>query len=182
MSAEHSWDYDDDQAIPDYALPRFQGNPKNNYQVMSPVPEYLRGYWMKAHQSPRWEGDGKGDIRSQEGRLQEIIKGYAALATRCMTTYEYKAPSGLNHGLSMLHDEITQYIVPPMVIHASALLGDFVVLCQKRQFHHSWSSMPWKPRTRRMPRPISCGPSCRDCVRRSSGPISTESGCRSRCG
>ncbi len=135
VSAEHSRDYEDDQAIPDYALPRFQGNPKNNYQVMSPVPEYLRGYWTKEHQSPRWEGDGKGDIRTQEGRLQEIIKGYAALATHCMTTYEYKAPGGLNHGLSMLRDEITQYMVPLMVKYASALLGDFVVLYQEREFH-----------------------------------------------
>ncbi len=53
VSAEHSWDYEDDQAIPDYALPRFQGNPKDNYQVMSPVNENLRGYWTQAHQSPR---------------------------------------------------------------------------------------------------------------------------------
>ncbi len=135
-SVEQSWDYEDDQAIPDYALPRFQGNPRDNFQVMSPVPEYLRGYWTKEHQSPRWEGDGKGDIRIQEGRLQNIIKGYAALATRCMTTYEYKAPGGLNHGLSMLHDEITQYMVPPMVKYVSALLGDFKVLYQEREFHH----------------------------------------------
>ena len=127
--------YEDNQAIPDHALPRFQGNPKNNFQVMSPVPEYLRGYWTKEHQSPHWEGDGKGDIQTQEGRLQEIIKGYAALAACCMTTYEYKAPGGLNHGLSILHDEITQYMVPLMVKYASALLGDFVVLYQEREFH-----------------------------------------------
>ncbi len=107
------WRYEEDQAIPDYALPRFQGNPKDNYQVMSPVPENLRGYWTKGHQSPCWEGDGKGDIRIQEGRLQKVMKGYAALATWCMTTYEYKAPGGLNHGLSALHDEIDQYMVPP---------------------------------------------------------------------
>ncbi len=88
---------------------------------MSPVPENLRGYWTQAHQSPRWEGDGKGDIQTQECRLQNVIKGYAALATRCMTTYEYRAPGGLNHGLSMLHDEIDQYMVPPMVEQASAL-------------------------------------------------------------
>ncbi len=59
---------------------------------MSPVPEYLRGYWMKEHQSPRWEGDGKGDIRTQECRLKEIIHGYATAAARNITTYEYKAP------------------------------------------------------------------------------------------
>ena len=40
---------DGDQAIPDHTLPRFRGNPKNNFQVMTPVPEYLRGYWTKAH-------------------------------------------------------------------------------------------------------------------------------------
>ena len=44
--------YEDDQAIPDHALPRFRGNPKDNYQVMSPAPENLCGYWTKAHQSP----------------------------------------------------------------------------------------------------------------------------------
>ncbi len=64
-----------------------------------------------------------------------MIKGYAALATRCMTTYEYRAPGGLNHGLLMLHDEINKYMVPPMVEHASALLGDFVVLYHERKFH-----------------------------------------------
>ncbi len=86
MPADQSLDYEDNQAIPDHTLPRFQGNPKNNFQVMSHVPEYLRGYWTKDHQSPRWEGDGKGDIWTQEGRIQEIIKGYAALAPHCVTT------------------------------------------------------------------------------------------------
>ena len=36
VPAGRSWRYEDDQAIPDYALPRFRGNPKDNYQVMSP--------------------------------------------------------------------------------------------------------------------------------------------------
>ncbi len=103
--------------------------------MMSPVQENLRGYWTKAHQSPCRDGDGKGDIRIQEGRPQKVIKGYAALATRCMTTYEYKAPSGLNHGLAALHDEISQYMVPQMVEHSSALLWDFVILYQERKFH-----------------------------------------------
>ncbi len=133
--ADQSWKYEDEQAIPDHTLPRFRGNPKNNFQVMMPVPEYLRGYWTNEHQSPHWEGDGKGDIRTQEGRLQEIIKGYAALAARCMTTYEYKAPGGLNHGLSIFHDEIDKCMVPPMVKYASALLGDFMALYQEREFH-----------------------------------------------
>ncbi len=135
VPADQSGKYDDDQAIPDHTLPRFQGNPKSNFQVMSPVPEYLRGYWMKEHQSPRWEGDGKGDIRTQEGRLKEIIHGYAAAAARSVTTYEYKAPNGLNHGLSLLYKEVEQYLVPPMLKYASALLGDFIVLYQEREFH-----------------------------------------------
>ncbi len=87
VPVDQSGKYDNDQAIPDHALPRFQGNPKSNFQVMSPVPEYLRGYWTKEHQSPRWEGDGKGDIRTQEGRLKEIIQGYATVAARSVTTY-----------------------------------------------------------------------------------------------
>ncbi len=59
VPADQSGKCDDDQAIPDHALLRFQGNPKSNFQVMLPVPEYLRGYWTKEHQSPRLEGDGK---------------------------------------------------------------------------------------------------------------------------
>ena len=70
VPADQSWKYEDDQAIPDHTLPRFQGNPKSNFQVMSPVPEYLRGYWTKEHQSPCWEGDGKGDIRESGGPSQ----------------------------------------------------------------------------------------------------------------
>ncbi len=72
---------------------------------------------------------------SQEGRLKEIIKGYAALAARYVTTYEYKAPNSLNHGLSILHDEVDKYVVPPMLKYASALLGDFMALYQEREFH-----------------------------------------------
>ncbi len=136
VPADRSGKYDDDQGIPDHALPRFQGNPKSNFQVMSPVPEYLQGYWTKEHQSPQWEGDGKGDIRTQEGRLKEIIQGYATVAARSVTTYEYKAPNGLNHGLSLLHDEVEKYMVPPVLKYASALLGDFMVLYQEREFHH----------------------------------------------
>ncbi len=118
-------------------------------------------------------GRRKGDIRTQEGNLQEIIKGYAALAASCMTTYEYTASGGLNHGLSMLHDEITQYMVPPMVKYASALLGDFMVLYQEWQFHRRRlaqleqqaleaqdqpSREPWKPRTRQTLKLILYGP------------------------
>ena len=50
-----------------------------------------------------------------------------------MTTYEFKAPDGLNHGLSLLYDEVEKYLVPPMVDHASALLGDFMTLYQERE-------------------------------------------------
>ena len=64
-----------------------------------------------------------------------MITGYAARATRFMTTYENRAPGGLNHGLSALHDEVEEYMVPPMVELASALLGDFVTLYQEREFH-----------------------------------------------
>ncbi len=102
---------------------------------MSPVPEYLRGYWTKEHQSPQWKGDGKGDIRTQEGRVKEIIHGYVNAASRSMTTYEFKAPNCLNHGLSLLYDEVEEYLVPLMVDHASALLGDFVALYQEREVH-----------------------------------------------
>ncbi len=35
----------------------------------------------------------------------------------------------------MLHGEINKYMVPPMVEHASALLGDFVILYQEPEFH-----------------------------------------------
>ncbi len=52
-----------------------------------------------------------------------------------MTTYEYQAPHGLNHGLSSLYDEVTKYLVPPIVEEASALLEDFVTLYQERQVH-----------------------------------------------
>ncbi len=135
VPADQSGKYGDDQAIPDHSLPRFQGNPKSNFQVMSPVPEYLRGYWMKEHQSPWWKGDSKGDIRTQEGRLKEIIHGYAAVAAWSMTTYEYKAPNCLNHGLSLLYKEVEEYMVPPTLDHASALLGDFIVLYQEREVH-----------------------------------------------
>ncbi len=124
---------DGDQAIPDHTLPRFRGNPKNNFQVMTSIPEYLRGYWTKEHQSPQWKGDGEGDIRTQESRLKAIIQGYTYAASQRMTTYEFKAPDGLNHGLSMLNDEVEEYLVPLMVDHASALLGDFVALYQERE-------------------------------------------------
>ncbi len=46
-----------------------------------------------------------------------------------------RRPAGLNHGLPMLYDEVEQYLVPPMVKYASALLGDFMVLYQEREVH-----------------------------------------------
>ncbi len=130
--------YEDGQPIPDHALPRFQGNPEDNFNVLASVPEHLRGYWTKEHQSPRWKGDGGADIRTQENRLRKVITGYAARATLFMTTYEYCGPHGLNHGLSALYDEVTKYMAPPMVEEASALLGDFVALYQEREFHRKW--------------------------------------------
>ncbi len=125
----HPTGHEDGQPIPDHTLPRFQGNPADNFNVLSPVPDYLRSYWTKMHQSPRWRGDGDGDIRTQENRLQKVITGYAAQVTHFMTTYEYRAPHGLNHGLSSLYDEGAEYLVPTMVE------GDFVTLYQEREVH-----------------------------------------------
>ncbi len=130
--------HEDGQPIPDHALPRFQGNPVDNFNALSPVSDYLRGYWTKVHQSPHWKDDGDGDIRTQENCLRKVVTGYAARATRFMTTYEYQAPHGLNHRLSNLYDEVTEYLVPPMVEDASALLGDFVTLYQEREVHRKW--------------------------------------------
>ncbi len=47
---------------------------------------------------------------------------YAAHAVRHMTTYEYRAPRGLNHGLAILHEEISHFLVPPMLEDAAELL------------------------------------------------------------
>ncbi len=74
-----------------------------------------------------------GDIQPQEGRLQRVTVGYAAKTTRAITTYEYQAPHGLNYGLAHLHDKVMEYLVPPMLEDASALLGDFVALYQGRE-------------------------------------------------
>ena len=54
--------------------------------------------------------------------------GYAARAVRHMTTYEYRAPRGLNHGLSILHEEMSHYLVPPMLEDAAEILGDFIAM------------------------------------------------------
>ncbi len=70
--------YKEGQSIPDHALPRFQGNPTDNFKVLSPVPYFLHGHWIQGHQSHRWEGNTDGDIRLQETHLQEVILGYAA--------------------------------------------------------------------------------------------------------
>ncbi len=56
--------------------------------------------------------------------------GYAACAVRHMTTYEYRAPRGLNHGLAILHEEMSHYLVPPMLEDAAALLGDFTAMTE----------------------------------------------------
>ncbi len=52
--------------------------------------------------------------------------GYAARVVHHVTTYEYHAPRGLNHGLAVLHEEMSHYLVPPMLEDAAALLGDFM--------------------------------------------------------
>ncbi len=54
--------------------------------------------------------------------------GYAARAVRHMTTYEYRAPRGLNHGLAILHEEMSHYLVPPMLEDAAELLGNFTAM------------------------------------------------------
>ncbi len=53
--------------------------------------------------------------------------GYAARAVRHVTTYEYRAPCGLNHGLAVLHDKMSHYL-SPMLEDATALLGDFIAM------------------------------------------------------
>ncbi len=47
-----------------------------------------------------------------------------------MTTYEYRAPRGLNHGLAILHEEMSHYLVPPMLEDAAGLLGDFTAMTE----------------------------------------------------
>ncbi len=54
--------------------------------------------------------------------------GYAARAVCHVTTYEYRAPRRLNHGLAILHEEMSHYLVPPMLEDAAALLGDFTAM------------------------------------------------------
>ncbi len=123
-------DYPEGHPVPVHALPRFQGNPLDNYNVCGPIPEWLRGYWTAANQSPSWGGESNNDIFRQETRLRNIIMGYAARAVRHMTTYEYRAPHGLNHGLAILHEEMSHYLVPPMLEGAAELLGDFTAMTE----------------------------------------------------
>ncbi len=116
--------------VPAHALPRFQGNPLDNYNVCGPIPEWLRGYWTAANQSLSWRGESTNDIFRQETRLRNIIMGYAARAARHMTTYEYRMPHGLNHGLAILHEEMSRYVVPPILEDAAELLGDFMAMTE----------------------------------------------------
>ncbi len=123
-------DYPEGHPVPAHALPRFQGNPLDIYNVCGPVPEWLRGYWTVANQSPSWRGESTSDIFRQETRLRNIIMGYAARAVQHMTTYEYRAPRGLNHGLAILHEEMSSYLMPPMLEDAAELLGDFTAMTE----------------------------------------------------
>ena len=120
--------YPEGQPVPVHALPRFQGNPLDNFNVCGPIPEWLRGYWTTANQSPSWRGESTNDIFRQEIRLRNIIMGYAARAVWHMTTYEYRAPCRLNHGLAIPHEEMSHYPVPPMLEDAAGLLGDFTAM------------------------------------------------------
>ncbi len=122
--------YPQGHPVPAHALPRFQGNPHDNYNVCGPIPEWLRGYWTTANQSPSWRGESTNDIFRQETQLRNIIMGYVARAVRHMTTYEYCAPRGLNHGLAILHEEMSHYLVPPMLEDAAKLLGDFTAMTE----------------------------------------------------
>ncbi len=123
-------DYPEGHPVPVHGLPRFQGNPLDNFNVCGPIPEWLRGYWKTANQSPSWQGESTNDIFRQETRLRNVIMGYVARAVRHMTTYEYRAPSGLNHGLAILHEEMSHYLVPPMLEDAAGLLGDFPTMTE----------------------------------------------------
>ena len=123
-------DYPEGHPVPAHALPRFQGNPLDNYSMCGPVPEWLRGYWTVANQSPSWRGESTNDIFRQEIRLRNIIMGYAARTVRHMTTYEYRTPRELYHGLAILHEEMSSYLVPPMLEDAAELLKDFVVITE----------------------------------------------------
>ncbi len=58
---------------------------------------------------------GRGDTRHSR-----VIIGYTAKTSQAITTYEYQAPHGLNHGLADMHDELMKYLVPPMLEDASA--------------------------------------------------------------
>ncbi len=123
-------EYPEGQPVPVQALPHFQGNPLDNFNVCGPVPEWLRGYWTTANKSPGLRGESTNDIFRQETRLRNIIMIYAAHAVRHMTTYEYRMPRGLNHGLAILHEEMSHYLVPPMLEDATALLGDFTAMTE----------------------------------------------------
>ncbi len=118
-------EYEEGQPVSVHALPWSQENPLDNFNVLSPVPEWLRGHWTKAHQSPRWKGDTAGDIFLHKNRLQKLSLG---IRPRCaITTYEYRAPRGLNHSLAKMH-EVMAYLALPMLEDVVALLGDFVTL------------------------------------------------------
>ncbi len=123
-------DYPEGHPVPAHALPRFQGNPLDSYKVCGPIPEWLRGYWTAANQSPSWRGESTNDIFRQETRLRNIITGYAARAVRHMTTYEYRVSRGLNHGLAILYEEMSSYLMPPMLEDAGELLGDFMAMTE----------------------------------------------------
>ena len=123
-------DYPNGQPVPTHALSGFQGNPLDNFNVCGPIPEWLRGYWTAANQSPSWRGENTNDIFRQETRLRNIIMGYASRVVRHMTTYEYCVPRWLNHGLAILHEEMSSYLVPPMLEDAAELLGDFMAMTE----------------------------------------------------
>ncbi len=131
-------DYTEWQPILAHALPRFQRNQLDNFNVLVPVAEWLQGYWTMAHYIPEWRGEVANDISWQETHPRNIIIGYAARATRTITTHEYRAPVGLNNGLEELYDEVMSYLSPPMLEDVATLLGDFVTLYEERNVSRAW--------------------------------------------
>ncbi len=118
-------EYPEGHPIPVHALPPFQGNPLDSYNVRGPIPEWLRGYWTAANQSLGWREVVHHDIFHQETWLSHGI-----CRLRSASHDEYRAPGGLNHGLAILHEEMSKYLAPPMLEDAAEFLGDFVAMSE----------------------------------------------------
>ncbi len=60
-------DYPEGHPVLVHALPQFQGNPLDNYNLCGPIPEWLRGYWTAATKVPA--GEGRAQMTSSIKRL-----------------------------------------------------------------------------------------------------------------